>query len=370
MIVGILKEIKAEENRVSMTPAGVEVIKLNGHTVLVEKNAGTGSGYEDSVYTSSGAEIIDTPEEIFNRADMVMHVKEPLPPEYDLISENQIVFTYLHLAAAEELTNVLIKSKSINIAYETIQKKDGSLPLLTPMSEVAGRMAIQQGAKYLEMAHGGRGLLLGGVPGVNPGTVLVIGGGVVGTNAAKMACGLGAKVYILDFNLDRLRYLSDIMPANCFPLMSSPATIRKLVKESDVVVGAVLIPGAKAPRLITKEMLKTMKNGAVIVDVAIDQGGCFETSKATTHSDPIYTVDGIIHYCVANMPGAVPKTSTNALTNATLPYAVEIANKGWKKAIVENPEIKPGVNVAKGKVVYKGVADAFGLECVSVDDLL
>jgi alanine dehydrogenase len=370
MIVGILKEIKAEENRVSMTPTGVEVMKQNGHTVLVEKNAGSGSGYEDSVYTSSGAELIDTPEEIFSRADIVMHVKEPLPPEYDLIRENQIVFTYLHLAAAEELTHMLIKSKSINIAYETIQKKDGSLPLLTPMSEVAGRMAIQQGAKYLEMAHGGRGLLLGGVPGVNPGTVLVIGGGVVGTNAAKMACGIGAKVYILDFNLDRLRYLSDIMPANCFPLMSSPATIRKLVKESDVVVGAVLIPGAKAPRLITKEMLKTMKKGAVIVDVAIDQGGCFETSKATTHSDPIYTVDGIIHYCVANMPGAVPKTSTNALTNATLPYAVEIANKGWKKAIKENPEIKPGVNVAKGKVVYKGVADAFGLECVSVDDLL
>ena len=370
MIIGILKEIKAEENRVSMTPAGVEVMKQNGHTVLVGKTAGMGSGYEDSTYLKSGAEIIDTPEEIFNRADMVMHVKEPLPPEYDLIRENQIVFTYLHLAAAQELTHVLIKSKSINIAYETIQKKDGSLPLLTPMSEVAGRMAIQQGAKYLEMAHGGRGLLLGGVLGVNPGTVLVIGGGVVGTNAAKMACGLGAKVYILDFNLDRLRYLSDIMPANCFPIMSSPAIIRKLVKEADVVVGAVLIPGAKAPRLITKEMLKTMKKGSVIVDVAIDQGGCFETSKATTHSDPIYSVDGIIHYCVANMPGAVPKTSTNALTNATLPYAVEIANKGWKKAIQENPEIKLGVNVAMGKVVYKGVADAFGLECVSVDDLL
>jgi len=370
MIVGILKEIKAEENRVSMTPAGAEVMKQNGHTVLVEKNAGTGSGFEDSVYASSGAELIDTPEEIYKRADMVMHVKEPLPPEYNLIRENQIVFTYLHLAAAEKLTHALIKSKSVNIAYETIQKEDGSLPLLTPMSEVAGRMAIQQGAKYLEMAHGGRGLLLGGVPGVNPGTVLVIGGGVVGTNAAKMACGIGAKVYILDVNLDRLRYLSDIMPANCFPLMSSPATIRKLVKESDVVVGAVLIPGAKAPRLITKEMLKTMKKGAVVVDVAIDQGGCFETSKATTHSDPIYTVDGIIHYCVANMPGAVPKTSTNALTNATLPYAVEIANKGWKKAIQENAEIKPGVNVAMGKVVYQGVADAFGLECTPVDDLL
>jgi len=370
MIVGILKEIKTEENRVSMTPAGVEVMKQNGHTVLVEKNAGTGSSFEDSVYTASGAELIDTSEEIFTRADMVMHVKEPLPPEYDLIREDQIVFTYLHLAAAQELTHALIKSKSINIAYETIQKEDGSLPLLTPMSEVAGRMAIQQGAKYLEMEHGGRGVLLGGVPGVNPGTVLVIGGGVVGTNAAKMACGIGAKVYILDFNLNRLRYLSDVMPANCFPLMSSPATIRKLVKTADVVVGAVLIPGAKAPKLITKEMLKIMRKGSVIVDVAIDQGGCFETSKATTHSDPIYSVDGIIHYCVANMPGAVPKTSTNALTNATLPYAVEIANKGWKKAIKENPEIKLGVNIAEGKVVYKGVADAFGLECISVDDLL
>jgi len=370
MIIGILKEIKAEENRVSMTPAGAEVMRQNGHTVLVEKNAGIGSGYQDSGYLKSGAEIVDTPAEIYNRTDMVMHVKEPLPSEYELIRENQIVFTYLHLAAAEKLTRALIKSKSINIAYETIQKEDGSLPLLTPMSEVAGRMAIQQGAKYLEMINGGRGVLLGGVPGVSPGTVLILGGGVVGTNAAKMACGLGAKVYILDYNLDRLRYLSDVMPANCFPLMASPATTRKLVKEADVVIGAVLIPGAKAPKLITKEMLKTMKRGAVIVDVAIDQGGCFETSKPTTHSDPIYTVDGIIHYCVANMPGAVPKTSTNALTNATLPYAVEIANKGWKKAIKENPEIKPGINVAMGKVVYKGVADAFGLECTPVDDLL
>ena len=370
MIIGILKEIKAEENRVSMTPAGAEIMKQNGHTVLVEKNAGIGSGYQDSGYLKSGAEIVDTPAEIYNRSDMVMHVKEPLPSEYELIRENQIVFTYLHLAAAEKLTRALIKSKSINIAYETIQKEDGSLPLLTPMSEVAGRMAIQQGAKYLEMINGGRGVLLGGVPGVSPGTVLILGGGVVGTNAAKMACGLGAKVYILDYNLDRLRYLSDVMPANCFPLMASPATTRKLVKEADVVIGAVLIPGAKAPKLITKEMLKTMKRGAVIVDVAIDQGGCFETSKPTTHSDPIYTVDGIIHYCVANMPGAVPKTSTNALTNATLPYAVEIANKGWKKAIKENPEIKLGVNVAMGKVVYKGVADAFGLECTPVDDLL
>jgi len=370
MIIGILKEIKSEENRVCMTPAGVEVMIQNGHTVLVGKNAGRGSGFNDATYVHAGAEIVDVPKEIFVRSDMVMHVKEPLPSEFELIREDQIVFTYLHLAAAEELTHALTKSGSINIAYETIQKNDGSLPLLTPMSEVAGRMAIQQGAKYLEMAQGGHGILLGGVPGVDPGTVVIIGGGVVGTNAAKMACGLGAKVYILDMSLERLRYLSDIMPSNCFLLMSSPATLRELVKEADVVVGAVLLPGAKAPKLVTREMLKTMKKGAVLVDVAIDQGGCFETSKATTHSDPIYTVDGVVHYCVANMPGAVPKTSTLALTNATLPYAVEIANKGWEKVMKENTEIKLGANVVKGKVTYKGVADAFGLDYVPIDSML
>lgn len=370
MIVGILKEIKAEENRVSMTPAGVEVIKQNGHSILVEKAAGSGSGFDDVAYENAGAEIVESPKEIFQRADMVMHVKEPLPPEYDLIREDQIVFTYLHLAAAEELTHILIKSKAVNIAYETIQKADGSLPLLTPMSEVAGRMAIQQGAKYLEMAQGGRGVLLGGVPGVDPGTVVIIGGGVVGINAAKMACGLGAKVYVLDLNLERLRFLSDVMPANCFPLMASPAAIRKLVRKADVVVGAVLVTGAKAPKLVNRDMLKTMKKGAVLVDVAIDQGGCFETSKPTTHSDPIFTVDGIVHYCVANMPGGVAQTSTMALTNATLPYAVEIANKGWKRAIQENPEIKLGANVVKGKVTYKAVADAFGLEYTPIDALI
>ena len=370
MIVGVLKEIKAEENRVCMTPAGVEIMRQNGHEVLVENNAGVGSGFDNNAYTDAGAEIVDTPQEIFKRSEMVMHVKEPLPAEYELIRKNQIVFTYLHLAAAEELTHVLIKSDSINIAYETIQKADGSLPLLTPMSEVAGRMAIQQGAKYLEMAQGGHGILLGGVPGVDPGTVLIIGGGIVGINSAKMACGLGAKVYILDMNLERLRYLSDVMPSNCFLLMSKPSTIRRLIKDADVVVGAVLIPGAKAPKLLTREMLKTMKKGAVIVDVAIDQGGCFETSKATTHGDPIYDVEGVVHYCVANMPGAVPKTSTLALTNATLPYAVEIANKGWKKAMQENPEIKYGANVVKGKVTYQGVAEAFGLEYTPIDKLL
>ncbi len=370
MLVGILKEIKVEENRVCMTPAGVEVMKQNGHQVWVEKNAGMGSGFNNAAFETAGAQMVDTPQEIFQRADLVMHVKEPLPSEYDLIREDQIIFTYLHLAAAEELTHVLIKSRSVGIAYETIQKADGSLPLLTPMSEVAGRMAIQQGAKYLEMAQGGHGVLLGGVPGVDPGTVVIIGGGIVGTNAAKMACGLGAKVYLLDLNLERLRYLSDVMPSNCFLLMSKPTTVRRLIKEADVVVGAVLIPGAKAPKLVIREMLKTMKKGAVLVDVAIDQGGCFETSKATTHTEPIYTVDGVVHYCVANMPGAVPKTSTLALTNATLPYAVEIANKGWKNAMRENPEIKLGANVVKGKITYQGVAEAFDLEFSDIESML
>ncbi len=370
MIVGILKEIKAEENRVSMTPAGVEVMKQHGLTVLVEKNAGKGSGFMNEDYALAGAEIIDTSEEIYKRAEMVMHVKEPLPSEYPNIREGQIIFAYLHLAAAEELTHALIRSGSVCIAYETIQKADMSLPLLTPMSEVAGRMAIQQGAKYLEMTQGGNGILLGGVPGVDPGTVLIIGGGTVGINAAKMACGLGAKVYVLDINLERLRYLSDVMPPNCFPLMFKPATIRRLIKEADVVVGAVLKTGAKAPKLITREMLKTMKEGAVLIDVAIDQGGCFETSRETTHSDPIYTVDGVVHYCVSNMPGALPKTSTLALTNATLPYAVEIAEKGWKKALLENPEIRCGANVVKGNITHHGVAEAFGLEYIPVENLL
>ena len=370
MIVGILKEIKAEENRVCMTPAGVEVMRQNGHTVLVEKNAGIGSGFEDEKYATAGAEMIETAREIFERSDMVMHVKEPLPLEYDLIRKDQIIFTYLHLAAAEELTHELTRRGSVNIAYETIQKPDGSLPLLTPMSEVAGRMAMQEGAKYLEMAQGGHGVLLGGVPGVDPGTVLVIGGGTVGTNAAKIACGIGAKVYILDMNLDRLRFLSDIMPSNCFPLMASPATIRKLAKEADVIIGAVLVAGAKTPKLVTRDMLRTMQKGAVLVDVAIDQGGCFETSRPTTHTDPIYKVDGVVHYCVSNMPGAVPRTSTLALTNATLPYAVEIANKGWKGAMRENPEIKLGANVVRGKVTYRAVAEAFGLEYTPIDHIL
>ena len=370
MILGIPKEIKSEENRVCMTPAGVEVMVKNGHQVLVEKSAGGGSGFSDDAYIRSGAQIVDTPQNVYATAEMVMHVKEPLPPEYDLIREGQIIFTYLHLAADEPQTRALIKSKAVCIAYETIQKEDGTLPLLTPMSEVAGRMAIQEGAKFLEMPQGGHGVLLGGVPGVEPATVVVIGGGVVGVNAAKMACGLGAKVYLLDMNLNRLRYLNDVMPANCFTLMSSPATIRKLVKTADVVIGAVLVPGAKAPKLVTRDMLKSMKNGAVLVDVAIDQGGCFETSKATTHGDPTFVIDGVVHYCVANMPGAVAKTSTLALTNATLPYALQIADLGWKQAMQTNPEIKRGANIINGKVTYKAVAEAFGLTYTPVDKLL
>jgi alanine dehydrogenase len=340
MIIGILKEINAEENRVSMIPAGVEVMRAYSHTVLVQESAGVGSGFEDDAYEAAGAELVSTAEQIYERADMVVHVKEPAPQEYALIRPDQIVMAFLHLAANKELTIALLRSGAVCIAFETIQRADCSLPLLTPMSEVAGRMAIQQGAKYLEMAQGGRGILLGGVPGVEPGNVLIIGGGTVGINAARMACGLGARVYILDTDLDRLRYLNEVMPANCVCLFASPAAIREHIKTADVVVGAVLIPGAKAPILISREMLKLMKPGSILVDVAIDQGGSFETSKPTTHCEPIFTQDGVVHYCVANMPGAVPRTSTLALTNASLPYLLQIANKGWEKAMQENPEIK------------------------------
>jgi alanine dehydrogenase len=370
MIIGVLKEIKAEENRVSLSPGGVEFMRQNGHSVLVEKNAGRASGFRNALYQKAGAEIAESAGEVFKKAEMIVRVKEPQPSEFELIRKGQIYFAYLHLAASKDLTRAMIKAGSINIAYETIQKADGSLPLLTPMSEVAGPMAIQEGAKYLEMAQGGHGILLGGVPGVDPGTVLIIGGGAVGINAAKMACGLGAKVYILDIDLDRLRYLSDVMPSHCITLMSSPAAIREVLPRADVVVGAVLVPGSKTPTLITRGMLKTMKKGSVLVDVSIDQGGCFETSTETTHADPTYSIDGIVHYAVSNMPGALPRTSTLALNNATLPYAVEIANKGWRKAMKENPEIKLGANVVKGHVTYKGVAEAFGLKYEPIDKLL
>ena len=370
MIVGVLKEIKAEENRVSMTPAFVEMMNHRGHKVLVEKDAGTASGFADSAYKKAGASILKSSPEIFKQAEMILRVKEPQPSEYQMLRSGQIYFSYLHLAASEQLTRAMIEAGTINIAYETIQKANGTLPLLTPMSEIAGPMAIQEGAKYLEMIQGGHGVLLGGVPGVDPGTVLIIGGGVVGINAAKKASGLGAKVYVLDINLDRLRYLSDVMPHNCHPLMSDPATIRKLIKEADVVVGCVLVPGSLTPTLVDRSLLKTMKKGAVLVDVSIDQGGCFETSEETDHAKPTYLVDGIVHYAVSNMPGAVPKTATLALTNATLPYAVEIANKGWKQAMQDNPEIKSGANIVNGKITYKGVAEAFGLEYTPVETLI
>lgn len=370
MHVGILKEIKTKENRVAMTPAGVEQLVASGHAVSVETTAGEGSGFSDDAYAVAGAAIAASPEAIYENCEMVMKVKEPLPVEYGLIREGQILFTYFHFAASEELTRAIIDSKCIAIAYETVEKANRSLPLLTPMSEVAGRMAIQEGAKYLEKTYGGKGVLLSGVPGVNPGTVLVIGGGVVGTNAAMMACGMGAKVYLLDTNLDRLRYLSEVMPRNCFPIMSNPAVLRKFLAEADLVVGAVLIPGAMAPKLVTRDMLSLMKPGSVIVDVAIDQGGCVGTARPTTHDDPIYEVDGIIHYCVANMPGAVSMTSTIALTNATLPYALELATKGYKDAVHQNPELAKGVNIIAGKVCYKGVADAFGLDFTPLDQIL
>lgn len=370
MVVGVLKEIKVAENRVCMTPAGVEVMRKHGHEVLVEALAGAGSGFSDADYLHAGAEIVAMPGEIYRRADMVMHVKEPQPSEYPLIRKGQIVFTYFHFAASEPLTRAMITGGAVCIAYETIVGGNDSLPLLTPMSEVAGRMAAQEAAKYAERTQGGRGILLGGVPGVPPATVLVIGGGTVGTHAAQMACGLGAKVYILDNNLDRLRYLAEVMPKNCFPIMSSPAMIRELVQEADVVIGAVLLHGAKAPKLVTRDMLKTMKPGAVMVDVAIDQGGCFETSRPTTHGEPTFEIDGVVHYCVANMPGAVPLTSTVALTNATLPYAVKIADHGWLDAARKDFGIRAGLNVVHGKVTYAGVAEAFGLEHTQIEEIL
>lgn len=370
MNIGILKETKTQENRVAMTPDGVEVMRHHGHTVLVEVQAGVGSGFEDAAYRDHGAELVASAKDIFQRAEMILRVKEPQPAEYDLLQADQIYFAYLHLAASEEVTRALITRNTVNIAYETIQKKDGSLPLLIPMSEVAGQMAIHEGAKYLEMAQGGDGVLLGGVPGVDPGIVVIIGGGMVGINAAKRAAGLGAKVYILDINLDRLRYLSDVMPSNCYTMMSSPATIRQLLTKADVVVGAILVPGGRTPKVVTREMLKTMKKGSVLIDVSIDQGGCFETSRETTHGKPTYVIDDIVHYAVSNMPGAVPKTSTMALTIATLPYVLQIADKGWQRAMRENPEIKAGANVVKGKVTYQGVADAFGLEYTPIDVLL
>ena len=370
MIIGILKEIKAEENRVSMTPAGVEVLVKSGHRVLVERSAGVGSEFSDAQYEQAGAEMVSGPVAIYAQAEMIMHVKEPLPSEYELIREGQVLFTYFHFAASEGLTRAMMARKAVCIAYETITDQRGALPLLTPMSEVAGRMAAQEAAKYLERSQGGRGILMGGVPGVAPARVLVLGGGTVGTEAARIASGLGATVHLLDTSLPRLRSLAEILPKNCTLLMSSPATIRELVQQADAVIGAVLLPGAKAPKLISREMLATMKRGAVLVDVAIDQGGCFETSRPTTHDHPVFEVDGILHYCVANMPGAVPLTSTLALTNATLPYAVTLAAKGWQQAAQDDPGIGKGINMVAGQITCQGVAEAFGLPYTSLATLL
>ncbi len=370
MKIGVPKEIKTNENRVALTPVGAEVLVNHGHKVFVQTRGGEGSGFSDADYKKAGAKILKTAREIFSTADMIMKVKEPIKQEYNLIKKGQIVFTYFHFASSKPLTDAMMKNKCIAIAYETVQKKDGSLPLLIPMSEVAGRMAPQEGAKYLEKTMGGRGVLLGGVPGTEPANVVVLGGGIVGTNAAKIAAGFGAKVTIMDNNLYRLRYLDDVMPKNCTTMMSNPHNIREAIKTADLVIGAVLIPGAKAPHLITRDMLKLMKEGSVVVDVSVDQGGCIETCKPTTHENPTYVVDGVLHYCVANMPGAVPFTSTLGLTNATLPYAVEIANKGWLEAVRSNEEIKLGLNMHDGIITYKGVAEAFEYDHTDVDTIL
>ena len=360
MKVGIPKEIKNNENRVSLTPGGAQTLVQQGHTVYVEAQAGKNSGFSDEAYVKAGAQILPTAKAVFDAADMIVKVKEPVSSEYGLIRPNQLVFTYFHLAADRKLTEAMLQTRAVCLAYETVEK-DRSLPLLIPMSEVAGRMSVQEGTKYLEKPQGGKGILLGGVPGVKPANVLILGGGVVGAQAALMAAGLGAHVTIMDISLPRLRYLSEIMPANVDTMMSSRYNIEQMLPLMDLVVGAVLIPGAKAPFLITNDMLKLIAPGSVLVDVAIDQGGCFESSRPTTHANPIYEVEGVIHYCVANIPGAVPMTSTLALTNATLPYALALANNGWEKACAQCPDLKAGLNIVNGKVVYKAVADTFGL---------
>ncbi len=370
MIIGVPKEIKNNENRVGLTPAGVSALAKAGHQVFVQATAGVGSGFSDAEYTEAGASMLPTIEEVYGKAEMIIKVKEPIASEYPLIKENQLLFTYFHFASYEPLTTAMIERKAICLAYETVEKKDRSLPLLVPMSEVAGRMSIQEGAKYLEKPMGGRGILLGGVPGVKPAQVLILGGGIVGIQAAKMAAGLAADVTIMDISIPRLRDLDDILPKNVKTVYSNEYNIREAVKTADLIIGAVLIPGAKAPHLITRDMLKLMKPGTVLVDVAVDQGGCIETCKPTTHENPTFEIDGIIHYCVANMPGAVPYTSTLALTNATLPYALQLANKGWKKACADNEELRLGLNVVEGKVVYKGVSDAFNLPYTEVSEVL
>ncbi|HEV8266408.1 MAG TPA: alanine dehydrogenase [Gemmatimonadales bacterium] len=369
MIVGVPKEIKTAENRVALVPAGAESLAGDGHTVLVEQGAGLGSGFPDAAYTAVGAQTATSADDVWARADMILKVKEPTEPEWPKMRKGQVLFTYFHFAASEPLTKAVIKSGCVAIAYETVQLSTGELPLLTPMSEVAGRMAVQEGAKYLEKVFGGSGILLGGVPGVLPAEVLIIGGGVVGANAAKMAAGLGAHVTLLDVSLDRLRYLSDVLAPNVDLLYSNRHNILEQLKKADLVIGAVLLPGAKAPNLVKRADLKLMKPGSVIVDVAVDQGGCIETIKPTTHDHPTYIVDGIIHYAVANMPGGVPRTSTLALTNATFPYGKRLAKLGWKQACRQDPALFLGLNVIEGKVVYPGVAEAFGLPLVDPQTL-
>lgn len=370
MIIGVPKEIKNNENRVALTPAGVAELKKQHHTIYVQSMAGTGSGFTDAQYETAGARILPTIEEVYAIADMIIKVKEPIALEYNLIKPGQLLFTYFHFASSEELTRAMIARRAVCLAYETVERQDRSLPLLIPMSEVAGRMAPQEGAKYLEKPLQGRGILLGGVPGVKPAHVLVLGGGVVGTQAAKIAAGLGAQVTIMDINLARLRELDNFMPANVITQMSNEYNIREAIKTAHLIIGAVLIPGTKAPHLITRDMLKDMQPGTVLVDVAVDQGGCIETCKPTTHENPTFIIDEVVHYCVANMPGAVPYTSTLALTNATLPYAVQLANKGWRKACADNEELRLGLNVVNGEVVYKGVADAWNLPLGSPDAIL
>jgi alanine dehydrogenase len=370
MKIGIPKEIKPQENRVAIQPGGVQQLISHGHMVMVQKGAGEGSGFSDEQYIVAGAQIIEDVNALWAASEMIMKVKEPIAEEYGRIQPGQILFTYFHFAADETLTKAIMDSKSVAIAYETVEKSDRSLPLLIPMSEVAGRMATQEGAKFLEKAMGGRGVLMGGIPGVPPANVLVLGGGIVGVNAAKIAAGMGANTTIMDINMPRLRYLDDVMPKNITTLFSSEANIRAMLPTIDLIIGAVLKPGAKAPHLITREMLAEMRPGTVLVDVAIDQGGCFETSKPTTHQDPTYVIDEVVHYCVANMPGAVPYTSTLGLTNVTLPYAIAIANKGWKKAVKDDHELLKGVNIVEGAIVYQDVADAFGFECSSIQEFI
>lgn len=370
MRIGVPKEIKTAENRIALVPAGAEALTQAGHTVFVECGAGEGSGFTDDQYREAGAEILNEVEDLWERVEMIMKVKEPIREEYPRMRPGQILFTYFHFAADEELTRAVIDSNAVAIAYETVQLPSGELPLLTPMSEVAGRMAIQAGAKYLERFHGGRGLLLGGVPGVPPADVVILGGGVVGTNAAKMAAGMGAHVRILDVSLHRLRYLDDVMPANVDLIYSNRYNILEQLEVADLLVGAVLLPGAKAPKLVLREDLKRMKKGSVIVDVAVDQGGCVETIRPTTHENPIYEIDGVVHYGVANMPGGVPRTSTLALTNATFPYALRLANRGWRQACEQDHSLALGLNVIEGKVVYPGVAEAFDLELTPLQEVL